>query len=166
MLKSDVQKNWHDIFEVGVLIKGLNGLWGTISGFFILFLSEATLNHWFFRATHGELLEDPNDKLINFLAHAMKDFTADTKIFVAIYMLIHGLLNIFLAIQLRRDRHWAYIVTICATLLFMIYQVYRISLHHSLFLTFITIYDALFIILAWHEYERCRYKSTLTTSIS
>ncbi len=147
------QKYWHELFEFGVFIKGFNGVWEIVSGFMILFLSKITLTNWFFLIAQNELLEDPRDKFINFLVQTLQNFSSSTQILVALYILTHGLLNIFLAVQLYRDKHWAYLVTIGATLMFMSYQIYRISIHHSLILTIITIFDMFFIILAWHEYK-------------
>jgi len=153
MISLLAQKYWHKLFEVGVFIKGFNGLWETISGFLVLFVNKATFNSWFYLIARNELLEDPNDSLMNFLAHALQNLSNDTKIFAAVYVLAHGVLNIFLAIQLYRDKHWAYLVTIGTALVFMIYQIYRIGIHHSILLTVITIFDALFVMLAWHEYK-------------
>ena len=153
MIKKSIQKFWHNLFEFSVFMKGINGLWETLSGFSILFLNKTTLTRWFSFFIHKELLEDPRDRFISFLAHALQNFSTDTKIFIAFYMLLHGFLNIFLAIQLYRDRHWAYLVAIGTMSSFLVYQIYRISIHHSLILTAITIFDAFFIFLTWHEYK-------------
>lgn len=156
MIKLLTPKYWHELFKFGVLIKGANGVWETISGFLFLFVSKATLTGWFFLIARDELLEDSDDKLINFFAHALQNLSSDTKIFAALYILAHGLLNIFLAVQLYRGKHWAYLVTIGTMVVFMGYQVYRISVHHSLILTALTVFDAFFIVLAWHEYNHLR----------
>jgi len=152
--KKLVQGNfWHELFEYGVFIKGLNGIWETVSGLLTLFLSKATFSKWFYLIARNELLEDPNDKFVNFLARALQNLSNNTKTFAALYILIHGLLNIFLAIQLYRDKHWAYPVTIGIMLIVALYQIQRISINHSLILTAITLLDLLFILLAWHEYK-------------
>lgn len=152
MIKLPGQKYWHKLFEAGVFIKGFNGVLEIISGFLVLFVSKAALTRLFSLVARDELLEDPHDRFISLLAHALQNFSLDTQVFAALYILAHGLLNVFLAIQLYRDRHWAYLVAIGTMLVFMSYQIYRISIHHSLILTAITIFDAFFIILAWHEY--------------
>lgn len=146
-------KYWHNFFELGIFAKGFNGIWETTSGVLILFTGQLTLNDWFQALTRNELLEDPHDKLMGFLAHSLQNFSPDIQKFAALYLLIHGVLNIFLAIQLYRDKHWAYFVTILSVALSMVYQIHRIMLHHSLFLSAITVFDAIFIILAWHEYK-------------
>ena len=35
----------------------------------------------------------------------------------------------------------------------MMYQLFRIALHHSLFMEVITVFDVFFIVLIWHEYN-------------
>lgn len=148
-----LERVWHQFFEWSLLIKGFNGAWETISGVLILFSSKATLDNFFYFLARRELLEDPNDKLINFFTGALNSVSNDAKTFVAFYILFHGFLNIFLAIQLYRNKLWAYLFTIGAISLLMLYQIYRIIVHHSLVLTAITIFDVLFIILVWHEYK-------------
>lgn len=148
----------YDIFEFGILIKFINGIWEILSGFFILFLSKETINKLFHLLASKELLEDPNDFFINFSSKLLGNLSHDTQIFIAVYILIHGFLNLFLAIQLYKDRIWAYLATITVMIIFIFYQIHRIILHHSTVLIIITVFDVLFIILTWHEYKRKKYK--------
>lgn len=147
------EKQWHELFEVGLFLKAFNGAWETVSGLMFLLVSKATLSGWFSRLIQNELLEDPRDRVTNFIVHTLLNPGTTTKTFAALYVLFHGLLNLFLVIQLRRDKHWAYLVTIWTVILFMFYQVYRISVHHSLILTVITIFDVFYIFIVWHEYR-------------
>jgi len=146
-------KHWHKLFEVTLFMKGFNGVWETISGLTFLLLSKATLSHWFIKIARNELIEDPKDNVTNFIVHTLLDPTTSTKTFAAFYLLIHGILNLFLVIQLHRDKHWAYPTTIGVMAVFMLYQIYRISIHHSLILVAITTFDLFFIALTWHEYK-------------
>jgi uncharacterized membrane protein len=129
ILKQTIDKVLHQIFEFGIFVKGINGVWESVTGLLLIFL---------------------NKPLFKFVGN----FSHNTKIFVASYLLIHGILNLFLAVQLYRDRIWAYLATITVTTIFIFYQIHRIIQHHSIFLTFITVFDFLFVILAWHEYNR------------
>ncbi len=144
---------WHNLFKLGVALKALNGIWETASGLVILLVSKTTLDSWFFAIVDGELIEDPRDSVIAFLAHSLQNISHSTQTFVALYMLIHGLLNIFLTIELSRDRHWAYLVTIGVNLIFIGYQLYRISVYHSLVLMGVTAFDIFFTLLTYHEYR-------------
>ncbi len=145
------EKYWHRFFELGITLKTINGLWETITGFLLIY--KVSFFSWIYIVNQNELVENPSDKFFSFLSHIFLNFSADAKKFIAIYLLIHGILNIFLAIQLYRQKHWAYLAMMGTALIFVIYQIYRISIYHSLFLTFLTIFDVIFIILIWHEYK-------------
>ena len=153
MKEASREKYWHELFEGSLILKGFNGIWETLSGAAFLLLSKATLGNWFFRLTRNELLEDQGDRVINFFSHILQNVSHSTQTFAALYILFHGLLNIFLVIQLYREKHWAFLVTISATVVFMTYQIHRIFLFHSTFLILLTIFDLFYIVLAWHEYK-------------
>ncbi len=156
-----IKNYWHFLFEYAVIIKGFNGVWETISGLLFLSVNKELFNNLFYFLFSNELLEDPHDPFINFIAQSLHNIFLDTKFFIAIYILIHGLLNIFLAIQLYRNKLWAYLVAIGAMIIFISYQIYRIILYHSVILTIITILDLLLIFLIWHEYK---YQKSLMQS--
>jgi uncharacterized membrane protein len=144
----------HQIFEFGIFVKFFNSVWEIGSGLFILFLSKEAINKIFYFLASSELLEDPHDFFINFSLGILQNLSHSTQIFIVVYLLVHGFLNLFLAIQLYRDKIWAYLVTIAIMVVFMFYQIHRIILYHSPVLIVITIFDILFIILTWHEYNR------------
>jgi uncharacterized membrane protein len=143
----------HKLFEFGVGLKLVNGIWETVVGAAALLLSKPVLEKTFYYATRSELLEDPHDFFINLLANGLQGLSDNTRVFAALYILFHGLLNIFLAIQLFRNRLWAYKVSIGFMSLFIIYQLYRIGLHGSIILSAVTVFDIFFVILAWREYK-------------
>lgn len=144
----------YGIFEFGIFVKFFNGLWEIVSGFFILFLSKTAIDNLFYFLASRELLEDPRDIFFNFLFKFLENLSHNTQVFIAAYILIHGFLNLFLAIQLYRDKLWAYLAIITIMMVFVFYQIHRIILYHSTVLIVITIFDILFIILTWHEYNR------------
>lgn len=151
--KQKKEKYWREAFEFTLWLKGFNGIWETATGLSILFLSRQTLHDLFYLLANKELLEDPNDKLINFLSGQLSNLSHNFKTFAAIYILVHGIINLFLVYELVRGRLWAYLVAIGVGLAFMAYQVHRIVLHHSIFLSLVTVFDAIFMMLAWHEYK-------------
>ena len=148
-----LEKYWHGLFEFSILVRGFNGIWETICGIVILFFSKNALSGFLFLLARGELLEDPNDRVVGFIANLLQGLSSNTKVFAAAYILGHGILNIFLGIQLYRNRLWSYIVTIAAMIIFIGYQVYRINIHHSQALIVVTAFDFLFLILTVHEYR-------------
>ncbi len=148
------EKYWHRLFEATILLKAFNGVWETISGSLFLMLTRQTFYEWFAASINNEIIENPRDFVMSFLAHTLRSISSDMKVFAAVYLLVHGVLNLYLSVQLYRQRYWAYLVTIGVTLVFMTYQLHRIVLHHSLFLIALTTFDAIYIMLTWHEYKR------------
>lgn len=154
------EKYWHAFFESGIFLKGFNGVWEMLVGTLFFTLDRNTLHNWYAIITTHELLQDPNDPFLRLLAHTFQNANAGTQKFAATYLLIHGCINIFLAIQLYRGRHWAYPATIGVLAVFFVYQIYRIALYHSLVLMIITAFDVVLAILIWHEYRyRVRARS-------
>lgn len=139
------QKYWHELFEAGVALKALNGVWETAGGIIFLTVGPAWLYSLFAPfAFIGRHLHHPSP---------------GTQLFVGIYLLAHGLMNFFLSYNLFRNRLWSYPLSIAFVCLFMLYQIYRIAHTHSPFLLALTIFDAFFIILTWHEYQYQRRRS-------
>lgn len=148
-----IEKNWHRVFEVGIILKGINGVFELAGGSVILFANKQSFLSAFLHFSRGELLEDPNDRVVRFLIMWLQHLSTSAKVFTALYILAHGVLNIFLAIQLYKERLWAYKIAITTMALFMAYQIYRVSIHHSVALIVITMWDAIFIRVLWHEYH-------------
>jgi len=152
------------IFLLSLLLKGFNGIWETVSGGLVLFIGSQWLTSSFYRLTANELLEDPNDRLVDLAGNILRGASADAVRFAAAYLLLHGLLNIFLSIQPFRRKLWAYPTAIIVNLAAMAYQVHRVALHHSVFLTLITILDAIFVLFALAEYRRERGRQEIESS--
>jgi len=149
---SKIEYYYRQIFELGIFLKGINGIWETIAGLSILIVGKARFANLFSFLARREIIENPHDRIINLGAQLLQGVDS-AKTFVGLYFLIHGVVNIFLSIQLYRNRLWAYLVTIWVMVVFIAYQIHRISLYHSRFLMAVTVYDLLFTILTWHEYN-------------
>ena len=140
------------LFQIGVALKGVDGVLESIGGALFLLISRQTLNHLVFHLTRPELLEDPDDLIANALRHAFSHLSAGGKLFGAIYLLVHGAVKIFLVICLLRDRLWSFPTAIVVLVAFVAYQVYRLSTHFSWTLLFVTVLDLVIILLIRHEY--------------
>jgi uncharacterized membrane protein len=75
---------------------------------------------------------------------------------VALYLLIHGALKLWLVLGLLREKLWYYPTAIAVFSLFIGYQLYRFSFTHSAFLLLITAIDLVVVALTWHEYNYLR----------
>ncbi len=154
--KRTAEYYWHALFEAGVALKAFNGLWETVSGIAALVVPQEVVLRAFYALTHGELLEDPHDRLIDIVAGFLMNIPHGTRTFIALYILAHGILNLFLAYNLYRQRLWAFPAAAAVIGLFLLYQFDRIYLYHSKTLIFLTLIDIVFLGLLLHEYKHQR----------
>lgn len=147
------QRFWHELFEAGVLLKALNSLWETAAGLYVLSSVHPVLKSWFVFFSREEFLGSYDEAVFQFISDHLNQLSISTKNFVGMYLLFHGLLNMFIAYNLYKNRLWAYPVSIGLTGLFLTYQGYRLFTNYSLILLCITIFDIAFIVLTWHEYQ-------------
>lgn len=144
------------LFEIGIILKGLNGLAELLGGLLLLFVTPADIHHLAATLTQGELSEDPNDVVARYLLHTANGLTGNAVIFGAVYLLVHGAVKVVLVVALLLNKLWAYPSMIIVLLIFIGYQLYRIALNPSAGLLALTVFDALIVVLTWREYRRQR----------
>jgi len=144
------------VFEVGIILKGLDGILELIGGILLLTVSPTTINRIVCALTQHELSEDPHDLIATGLLRISHGLTGSATAFAAAYLLLHGAVKIILVAALLRNRLWAYPWMIAFLVAFIGYQLYRIALHPTLGLTMLTIVDAAITWLTWRQYRRQR----------
>ena len=142
------------IFELGIILKGLDGVLETIGGVLLLAVSPATINRLVSSLTQHELSEDPNDFIARTVLGYVHGLTGTAVSFAAVYLLVHGIIKIVLVAALLRNQIWAYPWMIGFLLLFIFYQLYRIVLSLTFGLSALTIFDALIVWLTWREWRK------------
>lgn len=146
----------HQIFEIGILLKGLHGLLECISGLALAFVSLQAITYVTTLVTRGELAEHPHDFVATHLMAWAQHFSADGKTFFALYLLSHGLTKIVLVAALLRGMLWAYPASLVVLGLFILYQIYRFAVMPSLGMVVLTVFDLAVMWLIWHEYRVMR----------
>jgi uncharacterized membrane protein len=152
------------LYRVGILLKGFDGLIEIFAGLGLLLVSHLAIQNVVIFLTRNELIEDPNDIIANYLVGFSQTLRISTQHFGGIYLLGHGILKAFLVIGLLRKVLWVYPVAALVLSLFVVYQTYRISVNHSLFLTALTVFDLGILLLIWWEYRRLQNAGTPRTS--
>ncbi|HEY4574143.1 MAG TPA: DUF2127 domain-containing protein [Thermoanaerobaculia bacterium] len=147
------EKYLHWTFEIGVILKGIDGALEVLGGGLLLALSPSRITHLFLALTRPELAEDPNDKIAHLLLHALHGLTAYSRHFLAAYLLSHGVVKIVLVVELLRRRLWAYPASIAVFTLFIVYQLYHLSHVYSTGMVVLTVLDVGVVLLTWHEYR-------------
>jgi uncharacterized membrane protein len=146
-------------FEVGIILKGLDGVLEVIGGLLLLIVSPATIDRVVTGLTQHELSEDPNDFLATHLLRTAHGLTGSAVLFGAVYLLAHGLVKVILVTTLLKNQLWAYPWMIAFLGVFIAYQLYRLSLKASVGLTALTIFDA---VIAWLTYREYRKQLAVT----
>jgi uncharacterized membrane protein len=138
------------LFDIGIFIKGFDGVLELIGGLLFLFVTHSALDHLVKILTEHELAQDPADPFSNAIVHFVSGLPDGTKVFAALYLILHG---IGMVIGLWKDKLWSYPVSIGVILLFLIYQMYRlIFVHFSWPLLVFTSIDTVFVCIIWHEW--------------
>jgi uncharacterized membrane protein len=150
------ERRIHQMFEIGILLKGAHALIECIGGFVLIFVSTNAITSLVNALTQEELIEDPNDFVATHLLSMAQTFTVSTQHFYAFYLLSHGVIKSFLVIGLLRNKLWAYPVSLVVLGLFIVYQFYRFSYTHGVGLIVLTVCDVIVMELIWHEYRLVR----------
>ncbi|QHI73712.1 DUF2127 domain-containing protein [Aminipila terrae] len=146
----------HEGFNIGILLKAINGTLEIIGGILLMILNPTRLNSIIVLLTQNELSEDPRDILANYMVKLSYQFSVNTQYFWVFYLISHGLIKLILILLLWKRKLWAYPLTIFALILFVTYQIYRYTIYHSTWLIFLTILDILIILLTFVEYKRIK----------
>ena len=80
----------HRLFQVAVLIKGIDGVLETIGGVLLVLVSPDALHRLVILITQHELAEEPDDWLAMALRHLAESFSVETKHFASGYLIGHG----------------------------------------------------------------------------
>jgi uncharacterized membrane protein len=144
------------LFKVSLFLKGVDGLIETFGALFFYFINLKTINNLIFKLTSRELSEDPGDRISLWLINLGQSLSLGVKNFAAIYLLLHGLVKVFLVVFLLKKKLWAYPVATVFISIFVIYQLYRLSHHYVLWLLCLTILDLIIIVLINYEYHKIK----------
>ncbi len=144
------------LFLIGVVVKGLDGLFELIGGAAMLILSPQAVQHLAFRLTAGELAEDPNDFLANLILRGAAHLAPETVGLLAAYLLLHGVVKLAIVFALLRGTRRVYPWAIAALAVFLVFQVYELFVSPSVVVVVLTVLDALIIALTWREWRHDR----------
>lgn len=156
---------WDKFFAFGIIAKGLDGVLELVGGALLLFVAPERIKHLAVLVTQPELTEDPEDFIANHILHGAAGLTNHVVLFAAVYLLAHGIVKVVLVTALLMDKVWAYPWMIAVLAVFVLYQLYQLTLTPSAGLVALTVFDILIIVLTWHEYGRHRRRRKLETQI-
>ena len=146
----------HRVFEIALGLKALHSLAEIAGGLMLAAVSKGTLLRIAELVTRGELHEDPNDLIANYVLHFAQNFSFSAKAAAVFFLLSHGIVKLILVLSVMRGFPWAYPAFMLALGLLIGIQSYQLSKHVSLALAVVTIFDLIVLVLTWHEYQIVR----------
>ena len=140
-------------FRISLFLKGLDGVLELIGGLLLLVVTPAQIGDVARLLTQHELAQDPRDLVANSLLHMTSNLSGSASLFGAVYLLLHGVVKIVLVWAVLKEKLWAYPWMIAFLLVFIVYQVYRISVSFSWGMILLTAFDIFIVWITWREYR-------------
>lgn len=141
-MKGKQYKYVHRFFLISVLIKGINGTLEIIGGLILLVF-------------YGDRIDRFVELMTQSPAHTAPSYVSP-QLFASFFLLSHGIIKIFLIVNLLQRKLWAYPSAIIIFGLFTIYQAYRFVVTYSPWMLLLTIFDLIVIVLTYLEYRRLK----------
>jgi uncharacterized membrane protein len=150
------EQRLHRFFEITLLLKALFAVGEIVAAIGVYIVPLDRVADFVGSVTSAELAKHPHDIVAAHLAEWARTLSVGTQHFVAFYLLSHGAAKLWIIIGLMRERLWYYPVALVVFSLFVLYQIHRYMLTHSVALVLITAIDLVVIGLTWHEYRYLR----------
>ncbi|MEI6057697.1 MAG: DUF2127 domain-containing protein [bacterium] len=143
----------HRIFMWSIGLKGVNALVECLVGFSLFFINTNEIMRVTTFLTQGELLENPDSVVANYILNTANNFAVSSHTFLIYYLLIHGAIKVFLIGGLLLDKKWAYPFAIVVLALFAAYQMFQYFYTPGLWLLALTMFDLFILALIYNEYR-------------
>lgn len=142
-----------EAFDVGVILKGIDGILEVIGGILLFFIKPQTIDNIVRVLTQHELSEDPRDLIANYLFNTAQHLSISSKYFGLYYLFSHGIVKIIIVSGLLLNKLWAYKLGLIFLIFSIFYQTYRFMLNGSIGMLLLTLFDIVVIWLVWKEYR-------------
>jgi len=156
--------NSETLFRIGMQWRIAYGFCRIILAAILLDLIGWNSSDIFVALMRHEIIEDPNDFLFSLASSFFLHFSFTITYFLPAYLFFWGIVDIFLSTQVLRKKLWAFPISITLIILFVLYEIYRISHTHSLILGCIILIDIALIVLIGKEYRSLLSHSKYMTS--
>ncbi|MCP4386294.1 MAG: DUF2127 domain-containing protein [Hyphomicrobiales bacterium] len=144
------------VFRFSLVLKAVHAVIFLLAGLALQLASSDEILRLARAVTRHALERDPDNHVANLLLHLAQSFSIDRQDTAVIYLLSHGVVELFLVVAIWRKRPWAYPLFMAALALLVAYQCYELILGFSWLLAWLTVFDTTVIWLIWHEYRRER----------
>ena len=104
----------------------------------------------------SELDLHPESRAVHLLRHGASSLAHASSRFVVVWLLVHGVLKLFLAVELLRGRSWIFPVAAAILAGFVAFMTYKLSVHYSPWVLALALFDLITVILVLNEWRSHR----------
>ncbi|HEX3431525.1 MAG TPA: DUF2127 domain-containing protein [Rhizomicrobium sp.] len=140
-------------FVAAVAVKGIDGLVETFVGIVVAILGTQGIYDLVIQFTAPELDVHPQSKAVHLLRHGASTFAHASSRFVVIWLVVHGIVKLALAIELLRGKVWIFPVAAMILSGFVVYMAYKLVGHFSPWLLAFALFDAVTVALILNEWR-------------
>lgn len=153
-MKRPHQDTVDKVFEISLLLKGLDGVLEFAGGVILIFVSPHAVSKLVSSITESDLLANKHNFITNSLLHFSHHISSSSITFGSIYLLLHGVVKIILVVAVMKEKLWAYPWLMAFLVIFIMYQIYRLIVQFTLGLTLLTLFDIFIVCLTAIEYKK------------
>ena len=84
------EKDYHELFRIGILVKAADGFIEACAGVFFYFVEYSTINAVLFSVFHEEVTESPRDPFWEFFINEWHSFSLSGNTFWGLLFMAHG----------------------------------------------------------------------------
>ncbi|VVB79384.1 Uncharacterised protein [uncultured archaeon] len=151
-----VDREIFETFRVLTFFKFLFALSEFIAGIVIFAIGRNNLVNFVISVAQRELLEDGNGSIAGYIVNLAQNFSIKAEIFIALYLIIHGIVKIILLYGVWNRKKIAYPVSILVFSLFLIYQIRLYLTNFSSWLLVLSVIDLAYVALLIFEFLTVR----------
>ena len=146
-------KTVHKVFKTLTILKGVHAIIEILLGIILLILTKEFIANVIVAFVEGRLAGDPSGFIARYITQFGISFSLGVKLFIALYLISHGIVNLSLVYGIIKKPSIAYPISLLVFIGFIVYQTYSCFVLYSLWLLFIILFDILFLVLLFYEYH-------------
>jgi len=154
------------VYKIGMAIKGFDGIVEFIVG--VLLVAAPGVLHFLLGALIGEATEHTSRTahfIAQYIARIDVDLAKSSTVFLAVFLISHGLVKIILVYCLLKEILWVYPYALAVLIGFLVYQVFLTVLHPTIGTVILCILDIIIVALVWDEWRRLKHPDIASYSI-
>ncbi len=141
-------------YEIGIIIKGIDGVLELLGAILVLTISPHTINGITRFLTQDALENNPHNIIASHIAKAGHDLASGHNLVVVLFLLSHGLVKVVLVTCLLLNKLWAYPWALVILGIFTLYQMYLLITRPGFGMAFLFVLNVIIIWLIYREWQQ------------